>query len=275
MEMPVSGDLAQHRPRTKRFDLLLRSAQLLAGSVILGQILFLTFIVSYYYPPTLSGDFAAWNGKPLITGYLAGDTIGNLGFAVHVGFAALLTGSGMVQLLPIVRRRAPHVHRWSGRVFIGSAVILALGGLALVWLRGTYLNLPGALGISFNAITILVCLGFAWMLARRRDFAAHRRWALRLFAVASAVWFMRVAYMAWGIATGGAGIGDAMDGPFDYFLVFGNTLLPLLVIEVFLRAEASKHRGARAATAAVMLLAALAVLGGSAGAWLVMWSPYL
>ena len=93
----------------------------------------------------------------------------------------------------------------------------------MVWGRGTYLNLPGAVGITLNALLIFVCLTMAWYHARGRRFVLHRRWALRTFVVASAVWFMRVGYMAWGIVTGGAGIGETMNGPFDMFIVFGNS----------------------------------------------------
>ena len=275
MHMTTGDDGLQSARKARADRLLPRAAQILAGSVILGQLAFLVFILAFYYPATLTGDFAAWNDKPLITGYRQGDASGNLAFAGHVLFAALITGSGMVQLLPVVRRRWPVLHRWSGRIFAMAAGLLALGGLGLVWLRGTYLNIPGALGISFNAIAILTCLAFAWTLARRRDFAGHRRWALRLFAVASALWFMRVGYMAWGLSTGGAGVGDAMDGPFDMFIAFGNTLVPLLTVECYLRADASRQPVARRAAGAALLLGALVVLAGSAGAWMAMWGPYL
>ena len=40
---------------------------------------------------------------------------------------------------------------------------------------------------------------------------------LRTFIVASGVRFMRVWPEAWGLATGGAGIGPAMSDPFDLF----------------------------------------------------------
>ena len=111
--------------------------------------------------------------------------------------------------------------------------------------------------------------------ARARRFADHRRWAIRLFAVASAVWFMRVGYMAWGLATGGAGIGEAMDGPFDLFLAFANSLLPLAVAEIYLRVGARGTAAARNRVAALLTFSGLVILAGSAGAWMVMWGPYI
>lgn len=138
-----------------------------------------------------------------------------------------------------------------------------------------WLNLPGALGITLDALLILGFGWLAWRSARAQRFAAHRRWAIRLFVVASAVWFMRVGYMAWGIATGGAGIGKAMDGPFDLFLAFANSLLPLAVAELYLRAGARGTPAARRGVAALLALAGLVILAGSAGAWMMMWSPYI
>jgi len=256
-------------------DWLARSATFCYLSIAAGQLLFTAFILLFYYPSSLSGDFAAWNSKPLIKGFVAGDAGGNLFFAVHVLMAAVITFGGLVQLVPGVRNRWPAVHRWNGRLYLVSALMLALGGLWLTWGRGTWLNLTGAVGISLDALLILAFAAMAYRTARGRRFVEHRRWALRLFAVASAVWFMRVGYMAWGIATGGAGIGKAMDGPFDLFLAFANSLLPLVVTELYLRAGARGTPAAKKSVAALLAVSGLVILGGSVGAWMMMWSPYI
>ena len=64
--------------------------------------------------------------------------------------AAIMTLTGLVQLVPAVRSRWPRLHRWSGRVFLALAALLALGGLWLVWVRGSYLTLTGAISISMD-----------------------------------------------------------------------------------------------------------------------------
>jgi hypothetical protein len=244
------------------------------AATALGQLLFVAFIGLFYYTSVLRGDFAAWNAKPLITGHVAGDTLGNRQFALHVLAAAAMTLAGLVQLVPAVRSRWPRLHRWSGRVFLALAALLALGGLWLVWVRGTYLTLTGAIAISMDAGLILWFGAMAWRTALKRNFAAHRRWALRTFIVSSGVWFMRVGYMVWGLATGGAGIGPRMTGPFDLFWGFGAHLLPLAVLELYLRAERSTP-GAQRAMAGALWLASLAILAGSLGAWFAMWWPYV
>ena len=254
---------------------LSRAASLWYLMTALGQLAFLFFILLFYYPSALSGNFRAWDAKPNIDGFIAGDIGGNIMFALHVLAAAVLTAGGLLQLLPALRQKWPKVHRWNGRLFMVTALMLALGGLWLVWVRGTYLNLVGAFGISFNAVLIISFAFMAWRTAVNKKFAEHRRWALRLFIVANAVWFMRLGYMIWGIGTGGAGIGDAMNGPFDYFLAVGNSLVPLAIMEVYLRVKASQNERAHYLVAASLAVCALLTIGGSAAAWMVMWGPYV
>jgi hypothetical protein len=244
------------------------------AATLIGQLLFAAFIFAFYYSSIVSGDQAAWNAKPLITGHVAGDAAGNRQFAIHVLLAALMTLAGLLQLVPVVRRRWPRLHRWSGRAFLATAAMLALGGLWLTWGRGSHLTVIGAVAISVDAALILAFGAMAFITARARDFAGHRRWALRSFIVASGVWFMRVGYIAWGLTTGGAGIARGMSGPFDLVWGFATYLLPLAVLELYLRAERGSPRTQRA-MAAGLWLSSIVILGGSIGAWFVMWMPYL
>lgn len=270
----IDASIAPASP-ARRTDWLGRSATFCYLAIAAGQLLFIAFILLFYYPATLTGNFAAWNEKPLITGFVAGDAAGNLFFAAHVLMAAVITLGGLIQLIPAVRNRWPALHRWNGRLYLLCALALAFGGLWLTWVRGTWLALGGAIGITLDAALIIGFAVMAFAAARARRIAQHRRWAIRLFAVASAVWFMRVGYMVWGLATGGAGIGKAMDGPFDLFLAFANSLIPLAVAEIYLRAGARGTPTAKRNVAALLVLSGLIILAGSAGAWMVMWGPYI
>lgn len=244
-------------------------------TAVAGQILFVAFILLFYYPATLSDRFADWNRKPLIDGFINGDTAGNLFFAFHVMLAAGMMFGGILQIPSSVRQRWPRFHRWNGRAYMVSVLALALSGLWLVWVRGTWMNLTGAVGISLNAAVVIGCAAMAWRSARQQRFAAHRKWAIRLFLAASAVWFMRIGYMMWGIASGGVGIGDRMDGPFDYFLAFANTLVPLGILELYFLVQAKGKNIPHYLMATLLLLCGAATIGGSIGAWLVMWGPYV
>jgi Predicted membrane protein (DUF2306) len=271
--IPIPGRAARNAGMAE--STLERAAKFWFGMTVFGQSLFFVFIVAFYYPSTLSGRFSVWNSKPIITGFQVGDLAGNLMFAAHVLLAALITGAGLVQLLHPIRSRWPAVHRWNGRVYLITAVLLALGGLWMVWSRGAYMNLAGAIGISLDALLIFGCAAMAWRHAHQRRFDLHRRWALRTFVVASAVWFMRVGYMAWAIATGGPGIGEKMDGPFDLFIAFANSLLPLAILEIFLRVQDRGSKGERFAMAGLLVACGVVIAVGSVGAWLMMWGPYI
>lgn len=143
-----------------------------------------------------------------------------------------------------------------------------------MWVRGSYMTIAGAIAISLDGVLILSFGTMAWITARRRNLAAHRRWALRTFIVASGVWFMRIGYIVWGITTGGAGIGKGLSGPFDQIWAFATHLLPLAVLELYLRAERGTPR-VQWAMAAGLWAVSLVILGGSLGAWFVMWWPVI
>ena len=262
-------------PSSSGLIALRRSAAAAYLAIAAGQIAFLIFLLTYYLPRTLSGDFARWNDKPLIDGHIAGDDVGNAMFAVHVTFAAVITLTGLIQPIPAIRARWPRVHHWSGRIFLLSALLLALGGLWQTWVRGSYVNVVGSGGTTLNAVLILGAGAMALRTALAGRFIEHRRWALRLFILASAVWFIRLFYMAWAMATGGAGIGENLDGPFDLAVGYLATLVPLAVTELYIRADAVGNAAQRRAVAALLLASIPVIAGGSIGAWLMMWSPYL
>lgn len=254
---------------------LRRAASMWYFATAFGQALFLMFIVLFYYTSSLSGNFEAWDNKPNIKGFVHDDAVGNGMFAMHVLLAAVMTLGGLGQLIPAIRQRWPKLHRWNGRLFMVTVLSLAIGGLWLTWVRGTYLNVTGGVGISLNALLIIGFSIQAWRAAVNGDFAQHRLWALRLFIVANAVLFMRLGYVTWGVSTGGAGIGDAMDGPFDYFLAFGNSLLPLAIMEVYLQVKAGRSVRAHYQMAGGLVVCALLVMGASVAAWMGMWRPYI
>ncbi len=244
---------------------------------VIGQWTFVYYIAGFYAAPTLQGHFEAWRRKTdLITGYVAGDGAGNLFFAAHVLIAAMITASGALQLFPWIRSRAIGFHRWNGRLYISAAVLMAIGGLWLIWVRGTYLTLYGAAGSTLLAILILAFAAMTLRQALAREIDSHHRWALRTFLVVNGVWFQRVGYMAWILVNQGpVGIGDHMDGPFDIVWGFGCYLLPLAMLELYLRTKDRADRRGRFAMAAALLAATVLMGVGIFGAYMAMWRPLL
>ncbi|MHA7872383.1 MAG: DUF2306 domain-containing protein [Hyphococcus sp.] len=241
-----------------------------------GQAAFIYFIVAYYGGRTLSGDYAAWNDKPLIDGYTPGDRLGNVMFALHVLPAAVITLGGLVQLLPPVRDRFPALHRWNGRLFLFIAYGMAMGGLILTWGRGTYLSTLSGIAISVDALLILFFGAVAWRLAVQGNIDAHRRWAMRTFIAVNGVWFFRVGIMAWIILNQGPlGMTNNLDGPADIALAFGCYLIPLAVLEIYFAAQRSTRTALKFAVAGLVLIMTGVMAVGIFGTVMLMWAPYL
>lgn len=242
----------------------------------IGQAAFIGFILAYYGVRTASGNFAGWNDKPLITGYVKGDHTGNAVFALHVLLASVVTLGGLMQMIPGLRARWPRLHRWTGRIFMTVALFMALSGVWLSVVRGTYLSVISAVAILINGLLILAFVGLAWRDAVKRRFARHRLWALRAFMAVSGVWFLRVGIMGWIIVNRGpVGMNKTMSGPADIVLTFGCYLIPLAVLELHGAAERSDNGGLKILAATVVTAATLFMAAGVFGAIAFMWAPYL
>jgi len=229
---------------------LRRTAGLWFSVAVLGQWAFLYRVVAQYGVATVSGHFEDWQrNNVLFRGYVPGDTVGNLAFAAHVMLAAVIAAGGTLQLIPQIRARALSVHRWNGRAFMLAAVVAALSGLYMNWIRHANSGPVNSIGVSLNAVLILPCVAMAWRAIRAGDIDRHRRWALRAFMVVNGVLFKRLLSFGWGKLTAGADMPGV-----DYVFEFGSYLIPLAVLELYLRAKASRSRNAQLATALVLLV---------------------
>lgn len=242
-------------------------------TTLAGQWMFALYLALFYGASGVRGDFEAWT-QVLPKAIIPGDTLGNVSLFLHLGMALFVIALGPLQLLPWLRQHFPAFHRWTGRIYVPFVMIAALGGLYMTWTRKAYGDLMQNLGISLDAVLILVFAVLALMYARRRNFVRHRQWALRLFLVVSAVWFFRLGLMAWLVINQGP-VGfdpETFHGPFLTFLGFAQTLLPLVILELYLRAGRSQNPLFRNSTATVILLAtavqALGIFAASMGLWL-------
>jgi Predicted membrane protein (DUF2306) len=242
---------------------------------VIGQALFLTYILAFYVPSTLSGDFAAWaKNTMLIRGYVPGDTFGNLAFGAHVLLAAVVTFGGTLQLVPQIRAKAPQVHRWVGRAFMSTAIAASLIGLAMTWGRGTAELVPG-IGITLDAVLIVSFAALAWRSAVKRDYVTHRRWAMRTFIVANGVWFLRLGFVTYGMAR--SVTGDLLPSMGSFFVAwnFGAYLVPLAILELYFLTQARGGAVGRFAMAGGLGLVSLLMAIGVAGSWFGMFAPLL
>ena len=241
-----------------------------------GQVAFILFILGFYGVRTFSGNWAGWNDKPLIQGHVAGDDIGNSVFALHVLLASVMTLCGLMQLIPQLRQAQPRLHRWTGRIFLALATVMALSGVWLTVVRGTFLSEISAAAILLDAMLILVFAALTLRHAIKRQIDTHRRWAMRTFMAASGVWFLRVGIMGWVLVNQAPiGMNDTMSGPVDVVLGFGCYLIPLALLELYFRVGRSQRTWPKLGIAALVTAAAAYTALGVFGAVALMWWPYL
>ena len=247
------------------------------ATALIGMLIFTIFITSKYGGSAIQGNAEeVWNAE-LTHGYEPGKLASNLATMVHLFFAAVITFGGPLQVMPQVRNRFPRFHRFNGRVYISTALLMSFSGLYLLWTTGTVGGLVMKAGQSFNGIVIIICAVLAYKFARARNFVTHRRWALRLFLVVSGVWFFRVGLMAWfGIHQAPVGMDvESFTGPFVTFLVFAETLVPLFILQLYFYAQDKASNPVSLCVAFLLILCTLLTAFGVFMATVGMWFPSL
>ncbi|MES2393089.1 MAG: DUF2306 domain-containing protein [Acidobacteriota bacterium] len=239
----------------------------------LGQLLFAAAIALTYGAPALRGDFSRWNkGTP--HGYVAGEPFSNAVVGIHVFSAVLIILSGTLQLVPALRSRFPRFHRWNGRFYMVTAFAISLAGIYMILGRGTVGTFAQHLGQLLDAALILTFAVMAWRTALARNFTAHRRWALRLYLVVSASLFVRAITFLAIVLPGGPYINIAtFDGAALIIISYAQYLVPLALLELYLRAQTRGGTALRFTTAGVLTLSTLGLILGIGATTLGSWTP--
>ena len=242
------------------------------GVTVLGQLVFAFTVASFYSLTALRGDYHKWN---FTNGFVPGFSMGNTAVIMHVASAAVVMLAGAVQLVPQIRSRFPAFHRWNGRIYMLTAVTLSVAGLYMTWFRGSVGDLSIHLGSTLNGVLIWLCGGMALHYALVRDFRTHRRWALRFFLVVSASWFFRIGFfLSFLVFKGPFGFDPVtFRGPFLTFMSFAQFLIPLAVLEIYLRAQDRPGALRRMATAAMLFVLTLVMGAGIFAVALAQWVP--
>ncbi len=117
-----------------------------------------------------------------------GNPLGVPWLAVHVGGAVTALVLGSVQFLPGPRKIA--AHRWIGRAYVLGCLVGGAAGLVLA--PGSSAGPIAAVGFgSLAALWIAVNL-LGWRAAMRGQFAQHRRWMVRSWALTLAAVTLRL-----------------------------------------------------------------------------------
>jgi len=245
---------------------------------LVGLWAFVYYLLAYYVFPALQGGLEAWATKRLPNGYIPGDAMGNLAVAVHLFMAVIVTGFGPLQLIPKIRARFPSFHRWNGRVYIVTAIATSLAGFYMVWVRGDDIgNTVQHLGNSLAGVLTISFAILAWRYALARDFKIHRRWALRVFMVVNAAWFLRIGYQLSNFLNSGT-IGfdpKVFSSPLFSPWTFGSYFLPLALLELYFRTQDRAGMTGKFAMAGTLIVVTVLMGIGIVNATLGMWLPRL
>lgn len=264
MTFPAAAASPKRRSLSGLADTALKAAvRFWFGVTVIGQLFFASAVAIFYGLTAARGDLPAWN-KSMTHGYIPGDRVGNTAVAIHLISAVIIILSGAVQIVPQVRNRFPVFHRWNGRIYMVTAFSISLAGLYMMWVRGTIGGLAPHLAQSLDAVLIMLCAVMALRYALARDFKTHRRWALRLYLVVSASLFIRAGFFFAAFAPN--------PDKFFTFISFAQYLVPLAVLEIYLRTQDRGRAPARFAMAAGLFVLTVALAAGivavAVGGWL-------
>lgn len=253
-----------------------QASRALFAIAITGQMMFVYYILAFYGGIAVSGQYEKVN-EQLGHGIIEGDPVGNAMLAIHIFLAAVITFGGPLQFSAALRNRFPKFHRWNGRIYFVTAFIISFAGLYMNATRGAHGGFINGLGNFLNASLIMVFSVMAWRTAMQRKFMVHKKWALRAFLMVSGVWFFRIGYGLWLLLTGFSGIGvtQNLTGPFDRFLSFGHSLVPLLILELYFFAKAHSNLKVKNWTAAFLTLLCFLLVGGIVVISMIFWIPAL
>ena len=129
-------------------------------------------------------------GIGTVPGIVAANRFFDPWLALHAAAAASALLVGPFQFLASIRARYPGLHSWAGRVYVAACLT---GGVAGIWLAiGVSTGAVARYGFLALAIVWLVSTALALRAVLKRDFAGHRRWMIRSFALTLAAVTLRI-----------------------------------------------------------------------------------
>jgi uncharacterized membrane protein len=159
----------------------------------------------------------------------------------HILPGMLFMVLGPFQFIKRLRARYPRFHRWNGRIFLLASLVLGVAGLAMAT-GGTIGGWDEKAAIFVFGSFFLLALAKAFQQVLRRNFASHREWMIRGYAVGLAVAAIRP-IMATFFAT--AALRGHTPEPQHFFgtAFWIGFILAALTAEIWIRHTRYRHGG--------------------------------
>lgn len=129
----------------------------------------------------------------------------------HVTGGVVVLLLGGLQFAQGLRRRAPMLHRWSGRTLLVAAAITGVSGLYL-GVGVPYAGVAEALPTLLFGTLFLLFVVRAYRAARCGEYARHREWMIRMFSLAAGVGTIRLVGL--GLISAGVGLRELIGWSF-------------------------------------------------------------
>jgi hypothetical protein len=184
------------------------------------------------YATTSLPDLAR-GGSTLAANYADRPPWARTAFYLHISAGGLALLLSPAQFSSRLRRRAPRLHRATGRTVLGAIAVAGSAGAVLA-----PLSLAGAVGTAgFGTLAVLwvCCAAATYAAIRRRDVGAHWRWAVRTFSLTYAAVMLRLELgLLIGLQVGVAGVADGVAFDRAYLLVPFLSWVPNLLVAEYL-----------------------------------------
>lgn len=99
---------------------------------------------------------------------------------------------GPMQFVAASRNRFPQFHRWCGRVFFAASLVGVGSALVFLPLLPVFGSLSTRVGVVVASGFFLLALFKGYTSVRRRQYALHREWMIRAFAIGLGISTFRV-----------------------------------------------------------------------------------
>lgn len=152
---------------------------------------------------------------------------------LHIFGAAIFLIVGAFQFHPGLRRGS--WHRRVGRVVLPAGIVTASSGMWMVlfypydpvdWPLPSVVQL--GVGTAWNVFLVL-----GYLAVRRRDFAGHRRWMIRAYALGQGTGVQPLMFLLWAVVVGG----DPGEGLAGDLLLISGWVVSVSVAEMVIRRQ--------------------------------------